>query len=481
MSLLDSFKYRLATELTGEGEYVEDEFVDPDPIRWITTHFYIPETNSPIPLHESQIIPLREALSRDENGLFRYSNVLWGSNKKSAKSCIAAAVCLWMAWQKPWRSVKIVAHDLKQADSRVAYYARRACLLHPRWREIVKLRNYKIILPNHSVIEAIPVDPEGEAGGNDDFVSYTEIWSWRGKAYERMWTETTLSPVKYGHSLRWMDTYAGFTGESLVLERMYNAGVKEGVCINPEYEMYKNEASRLFVLWNTKPRLPYQTPEYYAQEAATLVASEFNRVHKNEWQSSENQFVPYEWWEACAGDYPPPAPNQACVVALDAAVSGDCFGIVMVSAIPGKDGHYGVQYARKWTPPKGQKLIFRNGDGPEDELRRLLTTYNIIEVAYDPFQLEDMASRLNVDLLARMYAFSQANERLMADKRLYDMIRERTIHHKNDPDLNEHIKNANQQVQGENKIRIVKRSELLKIDLAVSLSMALERAVFWQI
>jgi phage terminase large subunit-like protein len=53
------------------------------------------------------------------------------------------------------------------------------------------------------------------------------------------------------------------------------------------------------------------------------------------------------------------------------------------------------------------------------------------------------------------------------------MIQERRIVHGGEPDLREHIGNANAEIDPEErKIRIVKRSELLKIDLAVAMSMA---------
>jgi len=458
-----------------------EAYIDPDPVRWIQTHFYIPETNRPLELEPSQAVPLREALSRDENGLFNYSTVVWGSIKKSAKSTIAAAVCLWMMWQRPWSSAKIIGNDLKQADSRVAFYLRRAIALHPHWNEIVKVINYKVTLPNHSKIEAIPIDPEGEAGGNDDFVSYTEIWAWKSKAAQRLWSESTLSPTKYGKSLRWLDTYAGFSGESIVLERLYDQGVTNGHVLDEELEMYAN--GRLFALWNTRPRLSYQTQEYYNQERSTLTPEEFDRLHRNQWQSSLASFVPMEWWTSCQSEYPPPDRNAPMTIALDAAVSGDCFAIVMIGGMPGADGEYCVRYSQKWTPPQGQKLRFSNneGTGAEDEIRRLVELYNVIEISYDPYQLEDMAGRFMNENMAHVFAFNQNAPRLIADKRLFDMIRDRRVHHSGDSDLTEHVQNANRKEEGDNKMRIVKRSELLKIDLTVAMSMALDRAVFWQL
>ena len=195
---------------------IGDEFINPDPIEWILEHFRVPETpDHRIVLHPYQIACLREALSKDENGLYRYSTIVWCDIKKSIKSTIAAAVALWIAFNTEWGSIKITANDLKQADSRSAYYARRCIQLNQAMKKIcrVKPSGYLIELPNHSRIEAIPASslppasPDGSmgmAGGNDDAVFYSELWGFKNEAARKFWTETTLSPTKFGKSFRWL-------------------------------------------------------------------------------------------------------------------------------------------------------------------------------------------------------------------------------------------------------------------------------------
>jgi hypothetical protein len=345
----------------------------------------------------------------------------------------------------------------------------------------VKIAGYKITLPNHSIVEAIPIDPEGEAGGGDDLAIYSELWGWKSKAELSMWTETTLSPLKYGQSLRWCDTYAGFTGESPVLEKLYDLGVKEGQPINTEFEMYAN--GRLFVLWNTTPHLPWQTPEYYAQESMTLEDNEFRRVHKNEFVSSTESFVQPEWWNACKGNLPKLEDGDPCIVVMDAAVSGDCFGILMVSR---HDGKTIPSMVRKWVPPIGGKITYEPPEGtdPEDAITYpagyvcyLVEHFNVLEVAYDPYQLHSLATKLSQDLICYFRPFNQAADRLLADKSLQDAIKAREVLQDGNEDLTEHILNSAAKSEGEKSIRIVKKSSNKKIDLAVCLSMGHYEAV----
>ena len=447
-----------------------------DPVGWIESHFFIPETNEPMQLYPAQANPMREALRRDAVGNFLYSTVLWSAIKKSAKSSIAAAVGLGFAWSIPDARIKVLGNDLEQAKSRVFEYMTRAIRLNPSWESMCKVKTYEIELPNGSHIKALPIDPEGEAGGNDDLVIYTELWGWIHKKAQRMWTETTLSPTKYGKSMRWCESYAGFEGESVVLESLYQSVVDDKHCIDRKFEMYANRNARLFSLWMTKPSLPWQTKEYYAQEEASLTPEEYDRVHGNEWSTSSNPFVQYEWWETCAGDVPK---TNSVIVALDAAVSDDCFGMVVVSSHTKRDGkeairQVAVQDVHVLEPPLNGKIDY---DDAREVLKAWSARWRIIAVVYDPHQLHDFATRGKKEIKLNFQEFSQGTERLLADKGLYDLIRDGHIVHKNHEDLNEHIKNAARKEQGDSKLRIIKKHSTRKIDAAVALSMAAHAAL----
>lgn len=450
---------------------------NPDPVLWIEENFYIPELKGPMKLMPYQKAALYEATRKDEKGNFIYSTVVWSDIKKSIKSCIAAAVALWRGFAIDWGSIILVANDLKQADSRVGFYMRRAIELNPRMKALCTMRNFMVKLPNRTTIEAVSIDPTGEAGSNADMVVFSELWGAHQEAQKRMWTETTLPPNKFGRSQRWVETYAGYSGESPLLEQLYEVGLMQGRQLDvgiPGLELYANDAARTLVLWNTTPRCYWQTPEYYAQETAALPPNEFLRVHRNQWVTSLDTFVPMEWWDACLANEDHPMvslrPEEQLVFGIDAAVSNDCFAIVGVSR---RDTTVTVRYCQIWYPPPGGKIDFTK---PEAEIRRLAEKYNVVEWAYDEYQLHDMAKRLGREGMGWFRPFSQARERLVGDKNLQDLIRERRIVHDGDSKLREHIQNSNAKLEGD-KLRIVKRSELMKIDAAVALSMASAEAV----
>jgi hypothetical protein len=461
-----------------------------DCVAWAERHFWIPELKGPIQFAPYQAAVMREALAVEDNGLFRYSTVVWSDIKKSIKSTLAGALILWWADTHEWASIKIIGNDLKPADSREAFYARRAIELNQEYfigqRQVrMKPSGYLIEFPlTHSRIEAIPIDPGGEAGGNDDLVVYTELWAWKHQAAQRMWTESTLAPQKFGHSLRWVETYAGFTGESPILEGLYEQGVKQGEHVVlaeglEDLEVYANRAARMFAMWNTRPRLSWQTPDYYAQESATLPPNEFERVHRNTWVNSTAAAIPVEWWDACL-DVMPLAPDDKTtpiVLAVDASVSGDCTAINAVSRHPTIPGHIVQRGCQVWVPPIGGKMDYDATLTPAVDW--WIEHHNVVEVAFDPYQLHHWANQQRAKPRPAWYReFAQGPERLMADKQLVDLVRERKVHQMGSTEQRQHIENTAAKVPTEepNKLRFVKKAEALKIDLTVTLSMATAEA-----
>lgn len=486
------------------------------PLPFIEEYFYLYDTEDLITFHPSQVHAFNEATKRDKTGDYKYHTVLWSWMKKSAKTSIIAAIADYVALYKPKAYIRLVGNDLKQADSRVGYYMRENIKIGARrgygsdyashlMQQIrkdtrIKPSGYTITYPNGSIVEMVPIDPSGEAGGNDDLIVFSELWGWKHKSHKDMYVEMAISPTRFGQAQTWIDTYAGFEGESPILEHLYESVVNDEnrIAIPHNDECYAKNG--IFATWVTKHHLSYQTPEYYAAERARLTQEQFSRMHENQWITSENAFISIGWWDECADDRPEKeggipklSPYDELIIALDAGISSDCFAIVAVSRDSRyqsdwtQEGatapdHFIRRYARQWTPPKGGKLQFtsRNPQAitPASELKRLIETYNVAQVCYDPWQLEHFVSEMKYELQAWFEPFAQGTEREIADKQLYDIIREKRISHFGiDNDLRSHLQNAASKITSDDrKLRIVKKNEKYKIDLAVALSMAVKRA-----
>lgn len=447
----------------------EDVLRTDNPADFIETEVYDPDSAGQLKLHPEQRAVLEAMAERDADDNFRYSLWLYSAPKKSAKTTIGAGVALWQAWQVPRGEIYIIGNDQKQADNRMAQIIRFSILNNPRMKRRAKITqsSYKIVLDNGTRIEIIPVDPKGESGMNPTGLFWTEAWGAMGRRAEQLWSEATLSPTRAGQSFKFVESYAGYNGESTVLERLYEGVVKQGVVHPTVPELYTNGASIGY--WCTRRYLDWQqNPAYYAQEALSKTPSEFNRQHGNEWQSATQAFVPIEWWDACKGDVTPG--NKNVILGVDAAVSNDCFALAVIGKRAGK---LIILRVYIWKPPQGGQIDFEQ---PKQKIRDLAKEWYVLEVAYDPHQLASMMQELRREGI-NCKEFLQGDDRLIADKKLHDAIRDRTIVHDGDLDVRQHIQNADKKTDGDDtKLRIVKRSEQLKIDAGVAISMAAHRA-----
>lgn len=240
-------------------------------------------------------------------------------------------------------------------------------------------------------------------------------------------------------------------------------------------------------------------------------------------------FIPIELWDSLVDpDMPPllPGDRTPVVMALDAAVTQDCFAIVLASLHPdqgctdhtaascrGRD--LAIRGVRAWKPQDfGGRIDFRGveqyirficrgghitqADGRqvfhpkprrESEKRYVdmencadckanswpVPPLNVVQITYDPYQLEETTQDLVRDGIAWCSEFDQGTPRLEADGAMKARAYRRGVAHNGNAELREHVNNARAKVSKDEdtKMRIVKKAEARKIDLTVAASMAL--------
>jgi phage terminase large subunit-like protein len=464
--------------------------INTDVVAWGERNFTIEDRSNPLTgeelgpglviLTEHQKRILRAALQRDKQGRFRWTTIVYSAPKKSGKTRIAALVAAWLTqYAGAYSEVYCLANDGKQSADRVLAAIKKAIALGPhlkQWRDL----KVKITLPSGAFIEAVPVDPTGEAGANPTGTFWSEMWGFRLSAKERLWTEFTIPPTRFGRAIRWVESYAGYVGESPVLEQLYDQGVNQGRRHPrfPDLPVYINDRARLFCYWDHTPRMVWQTPEYYQAERATLTEDEFRRVHRNEWVSSIAQAIPIERWDACHDPkLPPLGPRAPVILAVDLSVSGDSTALAAASPHPFRKDHQpAIRAVEVWRPPPGGKIDYSQTIEPA--LKRWCNNYNVVCVAYDEYQAHKMATDLTRELGVWFEPFPQGKGtnikpgRPVGDKMFYDLVMSGRLSHNGDPTLRQHVQNAAGKSVEERWIRFVKKSEKLKIDALVAASMA---------
>lgn len=247
-----------------------------------------------------------------------------------------------------------------------------------------------------------------------------------------------------------------------------------------EHIAFKESSSVITLITEDNERAGNLAEGYTKDRAKSLTESEIRVLLGAEWESIDDvsHFVnSIIWWDGCKESLEPMDARTPLVAAADAGVTSDAFGFVAVSKHPdlSRNDSIAVRYEKAWEPKKGEALDF---DEIEDHIIQFCKAHNVLEIAYDPYQLHQMMTGLRTRKIVDTYEFKQGVDRAIADKALLDRITQRQIAHSGEVLLRRHIDNADKKITQDRMMRIVKRNQRLKIDLAVTLSMAAYRSQF---
>ena len=152
------------------------------------------------------------------------------------------------------------------------------------------------------MLTAISSDYQGASGSNH---GWGEIWAVTTENRRRLFEELTSVPTRK-NSVKFIATYSDFEGESELLMDLYKKGVGKDEHpdgrrerIHSDLPIYVNREARIFAYWNHEARMPWQTEAYYDSQRKTLRPGTFQRLHQNQWVSSENSFIDEKTYDAC--------------------------------------------------------------------------------------------------------------------------------------------------------------------------------------
>lgn len=469
----------------------------PHPIDWIEKNFIDPITKKLVVLHPHQKRVLRRALMTDDDGYSKYSLVIWSEPKKSGKTTVAAAVGAYIAncVEAP-NEVSCVANDKEQAAGRI--YANMIPTLAALGWSVPPTERGKRDRPvafgsNGTMVKAITTDYEKEAGANQGISLWSELWAYSSERLNRLWEEMTPPPTRK-FAMRWVETYAGFLGESKLLWGYYNKIFKDTdekelqdrvIKLWHDLPVYEFD-ERMLVYWSHSPRMPWQTPAYYIDQRVNMRYSSYIRLHENRWVEAAGDFITHEMWEDSLR-YEKPA-NVRATYALDSSKNGDCTALVGCAKRKDTETVYTTD-VHVWTPEDGQEVDYN------DIMNTIVALHRSNKLRpplwYDPYQCVKLAQDLRAKGVP-CREFNQANDRVKADTTLYKLYKDRNIINFLHPELRRHILNSKAKNYPDQKVRIIKpedeiddRSEddktavlyrQMQVDLAVAQSMAAYKA-----
>lgn len=207
-----------------------------DPIAFIRDFCRNPETGQAFELYPAQERFLREALTVTPDGQLPYSELLFSAPKKSGKTALAAMIVLYviLVLGGPYAEAYCLSNDYEQSVGRV--FQQIARMLDPRRTKqsrLAKITASQILFPSTgATITALASDYASAAGANPTITVFDELWAYTSERSRRLWDEMVPVPTRK-ISVRLTVTYAGFEGESELLEDLYKRGLA-GELIAPD-------------------------------------------------------------------------------------------------------------------------------------------------------------------------------------------------------------------------------------------------------
>ena len=373
--------------------------VIPDIVEWSEKYIILP-TGKHIRFMDHQRAIFGEAFRLDPiTGKLPYSTIVYSCPKKSGKTALNAVVmAFWLYNIEPPNEIICAANKRDQAISRgfdeaKGYIERNPALM----AQVVKFTDKLITLKNGSSILAVPNDFSGEAGSNHGLTTWDELWGFKSERDQRFYDELTPVPTRL-NSIRFISTYAGFEGESTLLENLYyqvfnpNKTLKEGIGrpLGVDFPVYTKD--RLFMYWDHEARMPWQTEAYYNEQRQEVRPNTFLRFHNNIWVSSESGLFDMEKWDACVDpDHSPPLPDKNIMlfVGVDASIKKDRSAVVSVYR---ENGKVKLGPKRFWQPTPDEPMDLE--ETMEKYLLELHAGYTLLSVKYDPWQFHRSATTL---------------------------------------------------------------------------------------
>jgi phage terminase large subunit-like protein len=442
----------------------------PDPVTFIERTLVNYETGRLFKLTEAEKAFLAHAFEL-QGGRLAYPELVFSAPKKSGKTAFAAMVTIYMVRVVGGRFAEGIccANDYEQATGRVFQAISRIVEASPMLRDDATITQGKITFNSTgATITALSSNYASAAGANPTIVVFDELWAYTSESAHRLWDELVPPPTRK-LAARLVVTYAGFEGESELLQSLQTRGHK-GTQIAPD--LYAQ--SGMLMYWTHSLTAPWQTPEWLEEMRATMRTSAFIRQIENRFVTSESTFIDLAWWDACVDPaHRPSAADQRLPVwvGVDASVKRDSTAIV---ACTWHDNKAHLITHKIFQPTPHDPLDFEATI--ESTLLEMCKRFRVKEVRYDPYQMAAVAQRL-LKRRVPMVEYPQSVPNITeASQNLYELIKAGNIIVYPDAPMRLAVQRA-VAIEGSRGWKISKEKSSHKIDVVVALGMAALGAV----
>ena len=426
-----------------------------------------PETGKPFVLLEAERQFLRHAFTMGQDGRLLYSELMYACPKKSGKTTFAAifVITILVLFGDAYPEAICAANDYEQSVGRVFAAIKRIVECSPLLRAGAKIIADKITLPGGAVIIAIPSNYASAAGANHVIVVFDELWAYATERLRRLFDELVPPPTR-PIACRLTVTYAGFRGESALLEELYERGLKQ-----PEVSTNLHAGDGMLMFWSHEPVAPWQTAAWIADMRRSLRPIQFARMIENRFVDVDSDFINMAFWDLCTDSRIGRMVADRAVpiwVGIDASVRHNSTALAAVTWCKDQQRVRLVTH-RIFTPNPNREIDF--AIDVEQTVRDLNQRFALREVRYDPFQMAASSQRLlREGIPMKEYPQTVGNLTAMGEN-LFQLIKGRNLLVYPDDVIRLAVSRA-VAVEGSRGWKIAKDKQSHQIDIVIAMGMA---------
>lgn len=445
----------------------------------------------PIKLQEWQKELLRRSFILDENGMFKHRTIYWGMARKNGKSSMAAGVGLWSLFMHDQGGETYSCAATKD-QARITFNdARKLIEASPDLSSMTKVYRDAIELPaTGSIWRVLASESFGAEGLNASCVIFDEIHALPDRS---MWDVMQLSMASRQQPLMIATTTAGrrsdVTGQDSTAYTLYNYLKKVAT-------KETRDPSFFGAWWEAPVEADHRTeaawiagnpgygvlnsPDDFRSMVTRTPEAEFRTKRCNQWVNTKAAWLPAGAWQQVEEDFEID-PEAEYVLGFDGSWKNDSTAVVAVILPKDENDVYRAYKVAAWE--KDFALDDDSWIVDKKEVAKAVMDFfdthpNCREMACDPTYWEDEMFQWS-DYGIPVVEYRNTLQRTVpATAKLYEAIMNKKLRVKPDGALARHIDNCILKIDGQRGGRITKdyRNPKLKIDLAVALLMAYDRA-----
>lgn len=476
--------------IEGTPDFVNGTSTDPD-----NDHGYCRVTKESLGGSAGQLIRLRPwqhniagmTYARQPNGRLRHRQAMIGLPRKNGKSALGSSFGLYgLVMSAIGSEIYSCAADKDQA--RIVFeVAKRMVEMDEELSSMIHVyRDSLVYEETGSIYKVLSSEAFTKEGLNPTTIIFDEL---HALPNPDMYNVMSLAQGTRRDPLLIVITTAGVktdqTGQDSVCYRMFQQGVKisKGEDHDDSFFMawwgapdganYRDEK-----VW-AKANPGYDDlidPEDFRSVIKRIPENEFRTKRLNQWTNTIQAWLPQGAWDACKNDEPFTPGPRGVVLGFDGSSTGDNTAIVAIAVDTNQ-----VKVLGLWEKPLKDSDNWRvPRDQVKDALRNACTTYNVREIAADPWLWQDALEELADEGLPIVQFPQHVGRMGPATQRFYEAVINKTISHDGDPALARHLDNAKLKLSSKgNVLTKENKSSPRKIDLAVASVMAEDRAGYY--